>query len=337
MNSYPGMDGFKTGFINASGFNLIASAKRGNQRLIGVVFGGRSWKSRNDHMSEILNTAFAGRAGTSDDIRNASIPNNAGPQIAAKPPTPPPSKPVYEAQVALASGTSTAGTAAPLTGDLNTEAETDEQFYMIQFSDKAPSAGAANTPTAQIAYAPEAQIAMAPHPRPDTDKAVQTVRSAIDNGDYSEVTGQGDYDAITTRRIETGLIAAAVYKGEAEYLKSTQAVTPQNVVLDPPQALAVPPAAASAQTVALHAPAALPPSDLWSVQIGAYTSRVAADDALRRAQSKLPASLAHAGPIVVPLKTGEGVLFRGRLGGLTQAQATEACRHFRDCLPLSPR
>ena len=48
------MDGMKTGYINASGFNLIASAVRNDRRIIGVVFGGRSSKTRNAHMKELL-------------------------------------------------------------------------------------------------------------------------------------------------------------------------------------------------------------------------------------------------------------------------------------------
>lgn len=59
MQSYPGMDGFKTGFINASGFNLIASAKQDGIRIVGVVFGGRSSHSRNAHMKELLDEGFA--------------------------------------------------------------------------------------------------------------------------------------------------------------------------------------------------------------------------------------------------------------------------------------
>ena len=58
MQTYKGMDGMKTGYINASGFNLVASAKRGNRRLIGVVFGGRTSQSRNAHMAELLDKAF---------------------------------------------------------------------------------------------------------------------------------------------------------------------------------------------------------------------------------------------------------------------------------------
>jgi len=59
LGKYKGMDGMKTGYIRASGFNLVASAKRNNQRIIGVVFGGRSGKTRNAHMANLLDTGFS--------------------------------------------------------------------------------------------------------------------------------------------------------------------------------------------------------------------------------------------------------------------------------------
>jgi D-alanyl-D-alanine carboxypeptidase len=58
MKTYKGMDGLKTGYINASGFNLAATAKRNNRRIIGVVFGGRSSKTRNAHMKVLLDRGF---------------------------------------------------------------------------------------------------------------------------------------------------------------------------------------------------------------------------------------------------------------------------------------
>ncbi|GLQ07693.1 serine hydrolase [Sneathiella chinensis] len=58
LSSYKGADGIKTGYIRASGFNLVASAKRGNHRLIGVVFGGRTAKSRDLHMKSLLDKGF---------------------------------------------------------------------------------------------------------------------------------------------------------------------------------------------------------------------------------------------------------------------------------------
>lgn len=58
MKRYKGMDGIKTGYINASGFNLVASVERNGKRLIGVVFGGRKSKTRDKHMEKILNASF---------------------------------------------------------------------------------------------------------------------------------------------------------------------------------------------------------------------------------------------------------------------------------------
>jgi D-alanyl-D-alanine carboxypeptidase len=58
MSSYEGMDGIKTGYIHASGFNLVASAVQNNRRLVGVVFGGRSGASRNAHMEKIMDEGF---------------------------------------------------------------------------------------------------------------------------------------------------------------------------------------------------------------------------------------------------------------------------------------
>ena len=58
LRQFDGTDGIKTGFTNASGFNLVAAAERNGVRLIGVVFGGRTGTSRNEHMMKILTTQF---------------------------------------------------------------------------------------------------------------------------------------------------------------------------------------------------------------------------------------------------------------------------------------
>ncbi|ADE39293.1 D-alanyl-D-alanine carboxypeptidase family protein [Candidatus Puniceispirillum marinum] len=55
---YSGTDGIKTGYINASGFNLVASVKRHGVRLIGVIFGGKTSRSRDAHMMKILDAQF---------------------------------------------------------------------------------------------------------------------------------------------------------------------------------------------------------------------------------------------------------------------------------------
>jgi D-alanyl-D-alanine carboxypeptidase len=59
MLRYSGADGMKTGYIHASGFNLIASAKRDGRRVIGVVFGGDSASWRDTHMVSLLDKGFS--------------------------------------------------------------------------------------------------------------------------------------------------------------------------------------------------------------------------------------------------------------------------------------
>jgi D-alanyl-D-alanine carboxypeptidase len=59
LAEYEGTDGIKTGYINDSGFNLVASAQRDGVRLIGTVFGGRSGRERDRHMMALLDQGFA--------------------------------------------------------------------------------------------------------------------------------------------------------------------------------------------------------------------------------------------------------------------------------------
>lgn len=56
--TYPGADGLKTGYINASGFNLVTSAQRRGQNVVGVVLGGRTSKRRDAHMVKLLDEGF---------------------------------------------------------------------------------------------------------------------------------------------------------------------------------------------------------------------------------------------------------------------------------------
>jgi D-alanyl-D-alanine carboxypeptidase (penicillin-binding protein 5/6) len=58
MGQFWGMDGLKTGYTNASGFNLAASAVRDGKRLIAVVLGGRSTATRDDNVEDLLMTGF---------------------------------------------------------------------------------------------------------------------------------------------------------------------------------------------------------------------------------------------------------------------------------------
>ncbi len=79
LGNVEGVDGIKTGYTRASGFNLVTSMRRGNRHLIGVVMGGRSGGSRDATMrsllAENLEKAATQRTVAAITERNASDAN----------------------------------------------------------------------------------------------------------------------------------------------------------------------------------------------------------------------------------------------------------------------
>ena len=80
VSSYSGADGLKTGYIRASGFNLAASAVRGDQRLFAVVLGQNSPARRDREMAKLLDRVFG-------DLGARRVADS------GLPPAPPPAKP----------------------------------------------------------------------------------------------------------------------------------------------------------------------------------------------------------------------------------------------------
>jgi len=80
LKAYRGADGIKTGYTRAAGFNLVASAQRGDERIIATVFGGKSTASRNAKVAELLDLGFR-RAPSRAPLRKPARPDyvaNAG-------------------------------------------------------------------------------------------------------------------------------------------------------------------------------------------------------------------------------------------------------------------
>ena len=74
MDRYPGMDGLKTGFTNASGFNLASTAVRDGHRLFGVVLGGRTSVARDDLMARLLDDGFDHQQTPASLVAAAGVP-----------------------------------------------------------------------------------------------------------------------------------------------------------------------------------------------------------------------------------------------------------------------
>ena len=186
LGKYDGMDGMKTGYIRASGFNLVASAKRDDQRIIAVVFGGRSSKTRNSHMASLLDRGFK----KSQMLRVASM----------KAPLPS-RKPGASPSVVLASA-STQTSAPPVPASVQQKRVVDTQpSDNIRLS----MADAALTPQMQSRTA-------APS-------------SSFKDGKYAMIMEQGGMDPATFRRVSAGAMAIAAHTSDRAQSATPAALT----------------------------------------------------------------------------------------------------------------
>jgi D-alanyl-D-alanine carboxypeptidase len=76
LGRYPGADGMKTGFTCPAGFNVVASANHSGRRLIVVVLGAPTAKSRNQEAADLFDRGFAGGGGNGS---LESLPSGSGP------------------------------------------------------------------------------------------------------------------------------------------------------------------------------------------------------------------------------------------------------------------
>ncbi|WP_222874809.1 D-alanyl-D-alanine carboxypeptidase family protein [Terrihabitans soli] len=102
LGSVKGVDGIKTGYVRASGFNLLTSAQQNGRQVVAVVLGGRSSSSRDAHMRDLIQT----------NIAIASAGPRTAPRIAE---APMPAEPMPVLATARASAPSAAPAFAPAT------------------------------------------------------------------------------------------------------------------------------------------------------------------------------------------------------------------------------
>ena len=144
LRVFEGADGLKTGYIRASGFNLVTSAERDGRRLIGVVFGGRTADARDQHMVDLLTVAFEtpGRSPTAiAKVRQPAAPaasaDGKKPQptaVAAKP------SPVRTSSAVAQAGD---GLFPPSTGGTKVSAPADGQSVAVGDADPVPDVSVA--------------------------------------------------------------------------------------------------------------------------------------------------------------------------------------------------
>jgi D-alanyl-D-alanine carboxypeptidase len=311
-----GVDGIKTGYIRASGFNLVTSMRRGSRHIVAVVLGGRSGASRDAQMrelvSEYITIASATRTAPviAETPENARAPHRVASAAPVRPdplparaevaptraePAPTRSDPGPTAAIPAARATVTA---MPLAKPGSLDPIKPVAVKTIAVKAGAAQGGglaAVNVPIAQAAP-PELQAVPAASefpPRPA--------------GARPGVLGVLPADATTRGAVRTVPapieIASAPRPDEASAARS-----------------------AAPEPVRIAAAKPAPVRRGWIIQVGAFPGEQEARERLNSAQSQAKSLLGRADPFTETVSKGDKLLYRARFAGLEKEQAEAACK-----------
>ncbi|CAD5254773.1 D-alanyl-D-alanine carboxypeptidase [Bosea sp. 62] len=314
-----GVDGIKTGYTRASGFNLMTSAKSEGRQIVSIVLGGRSGASRDKIMSDLV-LASLPRASTGGRsapmIAEATEPQQE--RYRAPAPAPVPEPPARPALVAQAPEPTPAPIPVP-----RPRAEPD-------------------VPAAARAYAATTTTAQMPPPR-----ALSGSAQALALSNMRPVA------ATTTPSAMRWSIGAAPAEGKvlrppanvdttSSIAKLAEPAARDEVQPMPKKVEARLPEPAPAQAKVAHvakapeakAEAKLPEktaiASKWVIQLGATDDEAKAKDILSRARAKASGSLADASAFTEKVEKGGATLFRARFAGFEESKdAEKACAQLK--------
>jgi D-alanyl-D-alanine carboxypeptidase len=356
LGNVEGVDGIKTGYTHASGFNLVTSMRRGNRHLVGVVLGGRSGGSRDTIMrgllAENLEKAATKRTVAAITERNSSDANAEVAEADAA------SRPTQTVQVQGAVQVASAEPAA---------APPARSTAPASRSLMAAAAAAVPPPQARTEPAPftngviqAQQIATIPgSSEPMKPVKVKTVQVKAGQAKLASASPAQPTTPVTNTisparpdvQETSSAMVAKTETNKSEVAKSDQfkpEMPPQpanhgtgNGILgvlpasslspsSTPQALAYADPTPSPQPQAVQqngAIKAVTSRTGWIIQVGALDSEDEARQRIEAARSQARGLLTKADPFTEPVVgKGEKKLFRARFAGLDRDQAEAVCR-----------
>ncbi|MBS7540877.1 SPOR domain-containing protein [Ancylobacter lacus] len=324
LGKIEGVDGIKTGYTAASGFNLMTNVRRDGRHLVAVVLGGRTAASRDQQMAALLTTylpvAYAGRQVVAPVAENAAAAASAPTIARATAPAPLPEPAVAELNEDEAEMTTAA---------LPEEAPATTRVAAVPAPAPAPAAAPQQQAPAatRIMYvAPSApqEVAAAPAAgsvAPIVPTPVKTIAVPRPSAPVASISGQpGTLGTLTF---------AAASMGGSTAPAPRPTTRPVQVASAGPVTLPAQPAPA--------APAAPPPTSKttakaaarsgWGIQIGAFGSEEDARAHMAKAKSIGGAALRQAEPFTEVARKGSSTIVRARFAGFdAQAAAQNACK-----------
>jgi len=364
LGNVEGVDGIKTGYTRASGFNLVTSMRRGNRHLIGVVLGGRSGGSRDAIMRNLLAenldkaatthtvAAVTERNGSdaAAEVADASdTPARSAPQVQAAPAPEaapsrlaarlstlaaataavPPAQPRSEANKPEVRSTESKIEPAPLTNGVISS----QPLSIIPGSSEPMKPVRVKTVqvkagTVKVASAAPAQI------------APQVTSTIASRSDVAETSGAvvARADLINKPEVASQPEAPKAEIARTELPRQPAGFGTGNGILGvlPAAAAAAP---APAATKLASADPALQPVQMsttakpvvthsgWIVQVGALESENEAQQRIDAARSSARGLLSKADPFTEPVVAKDNrKLYRARFAGLDRDQAEAVCR-----------
>ncbi len=321
-----GVDGIKTGYTRASGFNLLSSMEVGNRRLVAVVLGGRTGASRNAFMTKILNRdiAKATRSRNNQIAAVAGNPKGYNPAAAAKvvalakpepaianPPIPrakpeelvqeastPATQPISPAETAAiaAKAAKAANASLATAGTVPGKSITELALQALPAQGvtfKSVTVPAANTKSDSLIVASAAQALPTPAP-------AQKLQKRLDE-------------------------PAPVAPAAAQIAAAPAKPAGTNLVVNPKEVK---------QKLAEH-------QSTWNIQIGAFPTAEGAKSRIDIAKSSRVSALKKATPFLMAVDKDGDTIYRARFSGLNKQQAHNACRQLKragvGCFELAPQ
>ena len=314
-----GIDGIKTGYTRASGFNLVSSVRRGGRHVVAVVFGGSSSGARDARMRDLIeqHIAEASPQRAVPMIAEAieSEPARAKTRVAAADPAAriPSGEPAPKAR---ADATPAAAIALPRTGSAEPIQPIPVKTITMRSRVIQSSAlGPLVAPAPQANVAPPQWAAAVPGPAAVAAPSPVTAAEAV------------------------GTAPAAIAQAPVMPAREPAPLPP------PPGArpgilgtLPIQTVSAESEPVPASAPAALPAMAAqraavsrsgWMIQLGAFADEAEAKQRLRSAQSMAHSLLANTDGFTERVLKGSKELYRARFAGFDKEKAEAACHYFK--------
>jgi len=331
MDRCEGMDGIKTGYTAASGFNLLSSVKRDGHYIVSVVMGGKSARSRDNYMEALIEQHIDEGGSPRGVTRLAEAAPAAatnwwgGREEQARPVEPPSDLPPAPARVARP---------ADPPSDLPARAEAERK--------PAPARVGANPiPAAEpkLIEAPRLQVAaVTPVARPRPAYVSAAALASDENDDDATPTAaipRHHTDGSTARPSQGAVTPSATRPADGKNtMRVAIAEPPVRPVLKadpkPDSGVSVLPKSdkggdKSADKGSPFA-ASKPAVSGWVIQIGATDDAGKAAALLAKAKSQKSALLSSAHPFTEMVRKGHETLYRARFAGLEESKAEAACK-----------